>query len=73
MAVTNWAAAKGEPLIYRMCEVGEAAFQHHLNLMYFSAYVFKPVALKSGHVKKNKPFMSQCLVQAISNPTDLGT
>lgn len=71
-AVTNWAAAKGEPLIYCMCEVGEPAFQHHLKLMYFSAYVFRPVALKSGHVKKNKPLVSQCLAQEISNPTDLG-
>ena len=67
MAVTNWAAAKGEPLIYRMCEVGEAAFQHHLNLMYFSAYVFKPVALKSGHVKKNKPFNEPSLEEVDFN------
>jgi len=43
LAITNWVVAKGEPLIYLMCEVGEGALQQNFKLKCFSA-VFTSVA-----------------------------
>lgn len=35
LAITNWAGAKGEPLICHTCEVGEPAFQQKFKLQDF--------------------------------------